>query len=329
MISVIIPVYNVVGYLPACLDSVLAQSYRDFELLLVDDGSTDGSADLCDDYACRDARVTVIHQPNRGPSSARNTALEQAKGEYVAFVDSDDVIHSQYLEVLLKYSEQYDAEVVQAPYQIVDASRRAEFTTQRLSRPLLASPQIVTLSSQEALLGMLYQRGMADSSPCKLFRRALFDGLRFPVMFRVYEDLYLMAQLYPLIQKMVWVDLPMYFYFKQPTGTLCSLSTKRQDAFLVLQSLETQYQQEGKTELVRAARERRLSVAFNILRLLSRLPHTDANKAMAHHCWQHIKALRKESIHDPNARFKNRLVAIATYLINPRKKVRSAAKANS
>lgn len=319
MISVIIPVYNVAAYLPACLDSVLAQSYRDFELLLVDDGSTDGSADVCDDYACRDARVTVIHQINRGPSAARNAALEVAQGDYVAFIDSDDVIHSRYLEVLLQYIELHDADIAQAPYQIVDAEKRPTFTSPRLSQPFPTNPKVVTQTAQEALIGMLYQRGIADSSPCKLFRRSLFDGLRFPVIYRVYEDLYLMAQLYPLIRKMVWVDLPMYFYFKQPTGTLCSLSTQRRDAFWVLKSLEAQYSDDKQSALVRAVRERRLSVAFNILRLLSKQPHTDANKAMAHHCWQHIKELRSESIHDGNARFKNRVVALATYLINPRK----------
>lgn len=319
MISVIIPVYNVAAYLPACLDSVLAQSYHDIELLLVDDGSTDGSADLCDDYACRDARVTVIHQINRGPSAARNAALDVAQGDCIAFIDSDDVIHSRYLEVLLQYIQQYDADVVQAPYQIVNAELRSTFTTQLLSQPLPSAPTVRTLTADEALMAMLYQRGTADSSPCKLFRRSLFEGLRFPVIYRVYEDLYLMAQLYPLIQKMVWVDLPMYFYFKQSTGTLCSLSTKRKDAFWVLKALEAQYADDDQPALVRAVRERRLSVAFNVLRLLSDQPHTDANKAMAHHCWQHIKELRSESLHDSKARLKNRLVALATYLINPRK----------
>lgn len=319
MISVIIPVYNVAAYLPACLDSVLAQSYHDIELLLVDDGSTDGSADLCDDYACRDARVTVIHQINRGPSAARNAALDVAQGDYIAFIDSDDVIHSRYLEVLHQYIQQYDADVVQAPYQIVNAELRSTFTTQLLSQPLPSAPTVRTLTADEALMAMLYQRGTADSSPCKLFRRSLFEGLRFPVIYRVYEDLYLMAQLYPLIRKMVWVDLPMYFYFKQSTGTLCSLSTKRKDAFWVLKALEAQYTDDNQPALVRAVRERRLSVAFNVLRLLSDQPHTDANKAMAHHCWQHIKELRSESLHDSKARLKNRLVALATYLINPRK----------
>lgn len=319
MISVIIPVYNVAAYLPACLDSVLAQSYHNIELLLVDDGSTDGSADLCDDYACRDARVTVIHQINRGPSAARNAALDVAQGDYIAFIDSDDVIHSRYLEVLHQYIQQYDADVVQAPYQIVNAELRSTFTTQLLSQQLPSAPTVRTLTADEALMSMLYQRGTADSSPCKLFRRSLFEGLRFPVIYRVYEDLYLMAQLYPLIQKMVWVDLPMYFYFKQSTGTLCSLSTKRKDAFWVLKALEAQYADDDQPALVRAVRERRLSVAFNVLRLLSDQPHTDANKAMAHHCWQHIKELRGESLHDSKARLKNRLVALATYLINPRK----------
>lgn len=319
VISVIIPVYNVAAYLPACLDSVLAQSYHDFELLLVDDGSTDGSADLCDDYACRDARVTVIHQINRGPSAARNAALDVAQGDYIAFIDSDDVIHSRYLEVLHQYILQYDADVVQSPYQIVNAELRSTFTTQLLSQPLPSAPTVRTLTADEALMAMLYQRGTADSSPCKLFRRSLFEGLRFPVIYRVYEDLYLMAQLYPLIRKMVWVDLPMYFYFKQSTGTLCSLSTKRKDAFWVLKALEAQYTDDDQPALVRAVRERRLSVAFNVLRLLSDQPHTDANKAMAHHCWQHIKELRGESLHDSKARLKNRLVALATYLINPRK----------
>lgn len=162
---------------------------------------------------------------------------------------------------------------------------------------------------------MLYQCGTADSSPCKLFRRRLFDGLRFPVVFRVYEDLYLLAQLYPRICKMIWVNEPLYFYFKSASGTLNSLSTQRRDAFDVLETLEAQFLVTGHPQWARAARERRLSVAFNILRLLSSQEHTDANKTMAHLCWQQIKKLRAESIRDPKARFKNRAVAALSYLI--------------
>ncbi len=315
MITVIIPVYNAAAYLSACLDSVLAQTYRDIEVIVVDDGSTDGSGDICDDYACRDARVTVFHQPNGGPSAARNKGLETAGGEYISFIDCDDVVHERYLEVLAGEMVRHQADIVQSPYQIIPESKRSDYCHARLQQPLPGSYPTKALTSNEAMLSMLYQQDMADSSPCKLFRRFLFEGLRFPVVYRVYEDLYAMAQVYPRIQCMVRVDVPMYFYFKQDSGTLNSLSIRRNDAFEVLETLEAQFMVTGQPEYVRAARERRLSVAFNILRLLSRQPHTDANKAMAHRCWQHIKALRSESIRDTHARLKNRLTSLFSYLL--------------
>ncbi len=315
MISVIIPVYNAAAYLPACLDSVLAQTYSDIEVILIDDGSTDGSGDVCDDYACRDARITVLHQQNGGPAAARNKGLEVARGESVAFVDCDDVVHERYLEVLAVEMDRHHADIVQSPYRIIPESKRSDYGPDRLKQPLPKHYRTKELTAGQALFSMFYQEGMADSSPCKLFRRSLFDGLCFPVIFRVYEDLYAMAQIYPRIQRMVWVDVPMYFYFKQDSGTLNSLSIRRTDAFEVLETLEAQFMVTGQMAYVRAARERRLSVAFNILRLLSRQPHTDANKAMAHRCWQHIKALRSESIRDPRARLKNRLTSLFSYLL--------------
>ncbi len=315
MITVIIPVYNAAAYLPACLDSVLSQTYRDIEVIVVDDGSTDGSGDICDDYACRDARVTVYHQPNGGPSAARNKGIEAAGGEYIAFIDCDDVVHEKYLEVLLCEMNRHHADIVQSPYQIIPESKRNDYSPNRLKQPLPKNYQTKVLTAEQAMLSMLYQQGKADSSPCKLFRRSLLEGLRFPLVYRVYEDLYTMAQIYPLIQRMVWVDVPMYFYFKQDSGTLNSLSIRRNDAFEVLETLEAQFMVTGQPAYVRAVRERRLSVAFNILRLLSRQPHTDANKAMAHRCWQHIKALRSESLRDSRARLKNRLTSLFSYLL--------------
>lgn len=100
MISVIVPVYNVDKYLNACIDSILRQSFDDFELLLVDDGSSDSSPAICDEYASRDPRVKVFHKANGGVSDARNTGLDHARGEYVAFIDGDDWIQPDYLEML-------------------------------------------------------------------------------------------------------------------------------------------------------------------------------------------------------------------------------------
>lgn len=100
MISVIVPIYNVEKYLPTCIESILNQTYKDLEILLIDDGSTDNSGKICDKYAKQDNRCIVIHQQNKGVSETRNTGLNLAKGEYISFIDGDDYIHPQMLEIL-------------------------------------------------------------------------------------------------------------------------------------------------------------------------------------------------------------------------------------
>lgn len=104
-ISVIVPVYNVEKYLHRCIDSILAQTFTDFELLLIDDGSTDGSGAICDEYATKDNRVRVFHKENGGVSSARNLGLDNMRGGYLTFVDSDDWVDSTYLGELIEYSD--------------------------------------------------------------------------------------------------------------------------------------------------------------------------------------------------------------------------------
>lgn len=108
MISIIVPVYNVETYLPTCIESILDQTYKDFEILLIDDGSTDNSGNICDEYSKRDNRCIAIHQQNKGVYNARNTGLSHATGEYISFVDSDDYIHPQMLEILYKALQKGD-----------------------------------------------------------------------------------------------------------------------------------------------------------------------------------------------------------------------------
>lgn len=112
LISVIIPVYNVEAYLRECIDSVLNQTYKNFEIILVNDGSTDSSGEICDEYVEKDDRITVIHQKNSGPSKTRNTGLENANGKYIYFLDSDDYIENNALELLVNTAESNDADLV-------------------------------------------------------------------------------------------------------------------------------------------------------------------------------------------------------------------------
>lgn len=111
LISIIVPVYNVEPYLEQCIDSILNQSFRDFELILVDDGSPDRCGEICDRYAAADDRIRVIHQKNGGVSAARNAGMEVSKGKYIVFVDSDDMVHPLYLEHLYKAIQKHNADI--------------------------------------------------------------------------------------------------------------------------------------------------------------------------------------------------------------------------
>lgn len=116
LITIIVPVYQVKDYIGECMESLLVQTYTNLEILLIDDGSTDGSEAVCDEYARKDDRIRVIHQENQGLSSARNTGLERVTGEYVAFVDSDDMVLPDFIETLYKLLEKYQADIALCGY---------------------------------------------------------------------------------------------------------------------------------------------------------------------------------------------------------------------
>ena len=116
VVSIIVPVFNVKSYVSECVGSLCRQTYTNLEILLVDDGSTDGSGEVCDEYADRDERIRVIHQANRGLSGARNMGLDDARGEYIAFVDSDDLVSTNYVETLYELLMKYEADIAACAY---------------------------------------------------------------------------------------------------------------------------------------------------------------------------------------------------------------------
>ena len=169
LISVIVPVYNVEAYIRECIESLLCQTYRKFELIIVDDGSTDSCGLICDEYKKNDNRVTVIHKKNGGLSDARNTGLDIMNGSYVTFVDSDDVVSNIYLEELYKASVQYNADIVQCGM-IRDIKG--------LNDTIQNSPQI--LHNSEILKSYLRFQGPKVMACGKLYKKGLFNELRFP-----------------------------------------------------------------------------------------------------------------------------------------------------
>lgn len=181
MISVIVPVYNVEPYLRQCIDSMLAQTYTDFELILVDDGSTDHCGVICDEYAQKDNRIRVIHQKYGGVSAARNAGLNAARGEYIAYVDSDDVILDNYLEKLLSI-----ALAQQADISVCGMMTFADGRTPNLVSCQNASVEVMT--GRDACMSIYRMDGKVPVMAWgKLYRTSLFKGIRYPAG-RIHED---------------------------------------------------------------------------------------------------------------------------------------------
>lgn len=207
LISVIIPVYNVSGYLKQCLDSVIAQTYRNLEIILVDDGSTDGSGEICDEYSRNDQRIKVIHKENGGLSDARNAALDIIKGEYIAFIDSDDYVSKNYIEILYNTILEYSCNLAIGSYiKFVNDVKSAK-SIKRKNR----KSEYTTFTQQEVMLDMLYRRKCSMYAPGKLYKASLFDAVRFPKGM-LFEDVPTMWNVIKQVDKVVFVNDILYFY---------------------------------------------------------------------------------------------------------------------
>lgn len=204
LISVIVPVYNAEKYIERCVDSILGQTYRNFELLLIDDGSLDGSASICKKYAEDDHRISVISQPNGGAGKARNTGIKLAKGEYVAFVDSDDYISPSYLENLYKAALSGEFDIVQCNYLSVSSKNIRVILEESVYNPTC----VKEISKVEALNRRMYNVCVWG----KLYRHCVFDDVAF-VEGTIYED---DAIYYKLIMKaghLAILEDELYYYY--------------------------------------------------------------------------------------------------------------------
>jgi len=217
LLSIIVPVYKVENYLPKCIDSILAQTFTDFELILVDDGSPDNCPALCDAAAEKDARVRVIHQKNGGLSAARNAGLDAARGAWIGFVDSDDYIAPEMYEVLYQAVQSTGADLALCDYAEVDEAGKP------------CPPMHVSLSGGELTGQELLKRAsglMVQLAWNKLYRRAIFTQLRYPEG-KLNEDLFLIPEVCLQIQKAVVVPKALYYYVQRGGSIMSGNKTLR------------------------------------------------------------------------------------------------------
>lgn len=215
-ISIIVPVYQVEPYLPGCVQSILQQTFSDWELLLVDDGSTDKSGDLCDKFASGDSRIRVFHQENRGLSAARNKGLEHALGKYITMLDSDDIfMFSEYLATHRKLLEENNAQMTICGF----CETKADISVRALLKP--AQALMIVDGEELTKMRRLPASCYYGHAGAKLYKRELFEKNRFPVG-RYVEDNAIAHRIIFPCERIAIIDTPMYGYRIRPDGIMGS-----------------------------------------------------------------------------------------------------------
>ena len=304
-VSIVIPVYNVAPYLRKCVASVQEQTLREIEIILVDDGSTDGSGAICDELAKQDERIRVIHKPNGGLSDARNTGTADARGEYISYVDSDDWVAPQLVGTLLREAEQSNADVTVCDL-ITTADENQMFPVEHGAA--------VQFTGSEAMARMLYQTAFDTSACGKLYRAGLMCRFLFPLG-KLYEDLFTVYKVLYAAEKVVYIPQKLYAYRQNPQSIMNQRFTLRMFDELEAVDEIVKFVQTNCPQYLSAACARKFSSYCQVLRWMKSAGDGDEtirqNREMI---WAFIKGYRLTMLLDRSARRKNRLAAACTFL---------------
>lgn len=217
------PVYNIYDYLERVLDCLLNQTYRNLEIILVDDGSTDGSEELCNQYKQKDSRIKVIHQKNSGVSVARNVGVSQATGEYLGFVDSDDVISLEMFEILYQNIITTGADVSVCNYQSF---------TEQLPKFNKDKNEITIYTKLEVLEDIISDGKITNFLWNKLFKKTLFNGISFPEG-KIYEDMYVLPKIFEKTEKVCYTNCCLYGYYQRLNSYVNTYTSNKNNNYLV------------------------------------------------------------------------------------------------
>lgn len=304
-VSVIVPVYNVEKYLHKCIVSIISQSYADLEIILVDDGSNDRSGSICDDYACKDKRIRVIHKRNGGLSDARNAALNICTGRYITFIDGDDYVSKYYVEQLLNNLETNKSD-------ISICNERRFYLDESGKEIIIASPypdcrKNCVVSGIEGIEYFLYQE-IYDTSACgKLYKNTLFNGIRYPIG-KTFEDLATTYKLFLKSRSVSYFSTELYCYLQRNSSIVHQTDYKTiSDGIEAAEQLNALPNKHP--ELYRAVMCRRLSMYFHFFFLLNR----EKDKIMIQSLWKKITDIRFGVLFDVKARKKARMAALLSF----------------
>ena len=297
LVSIIVPIYNRQRYISDCIESILMQSYCCWELILIDDGSTDQSGTICERYSKNDRRIKYFHFSNEGPSVSRNRGIKYALGNYIMFIDSDDMLFPSAISELMELMDGIGVDIVQGQ------------TVRNKHFKLIHSKQkkIKILNKNQALESLLYQSGWTASCCGKLYKRNLFRNIQFKKG-SYYEDLDMSYKILNEVDIVAQTNSTVYFYRNTPESIINTWNLKRLDVLEVTsdisQNIEKKY-----PGLINAAFDRQLSANFNMFFL----SNINKEKENAQQCWKKIKELRKKSLFNNKVRLKNKTGILLSY----------------
>lgn len=302
LVSIIVPVYNAEPYLERTVSRLKSQTYSSIEIILVDDGSQDASGALCDRFAEKDGRIRVMHQQNGGPSLARNAGTNAARGEYLTYVDSDDLVDAEYVDYLIGLARRYDAPI--STCRILDCIQtESEGDGQRGE---WVEDGVTSVEK------ILYQRtGFTNSGCAKLFHCSLREALVFPAG-KYHEDLMLMYRVLYRVNRIAYGERQMYKYMHHPGSISHSGGVTGHELDLVeaADGIEA-FARETCPVLLPAARARKFSCYSQALHAMNA---SGREGDAAEKLWAWMKANRMSVLLDKNCRGKNRLGAAMTFL---------------
>lgn len=230
-VSIIVPVYNVEDYIKRCIDSLIYQTYKNIEILLVDDGSTDKSGNICDEFGKVDKRIKVIHKKNGGLSDARNIGIQESKGNYLCFIDSDDFIEKDMIEKLYNSIKKHDSD-------IACCAKVIEFQNKKIVKN---NGKEFCINNIQALSKILSYEQIDTSACDKMFKKQLFNNIRFPKN-RYYEDMGTIYKLFEISDKISHIsDIGYHYYMRVDSITTERFSKKQFDSLYFAKEIKNDF----------------------------------------------------------------------------------------
>lgn len=313
LISIVIPVYKVELYLEKCIESIINQTYKNLEIIIVDDGSPDNCPQICDEYSKKDKRIKVIHKENGGLSDARNAGIDIATGKYIAFVDSDDYVSDDYVEYMYRLIKKYKTQIATCETEVVNAEKN------KLIKPSKFEENIEVFSKRDLFYNILFAKKVDVSAYSKLYETALFKDIRYPKGV-VYEDTATTYKLIEKCNKIVTGNKKCYYYCLR-YGSISKMDGFNPNEYDYIKNTNEmlEYLQKNYPDLQEGIDRFDLYANFRILRLL--LFTKPRNKEMEQKVFKKIKEKRMKVLKYKDTPRRDKIAIILSFFGIPAIKI--------